>query len=102
MMPTLMRLVLHTVPTEVAGSAAGTLATAQQVGNALGVALVGTIFFAVLGTATNPGAYDSAFAASTGAQALCALTAAWLLSRVRERVPPGELGEPALPRSAAS
>ncbi len=101
MMPTLMRLVLHTVPTDVAGSAAGTLATAQQVGNAIGVALVGTIFFAVLGPGAGPGAYDGAFAASTGAQALFALTAAWLLSRVRERVPPAELAERAYPSSAA-
>jgi MFS family permease len=98
MMPTLMRLVLHTVPTDVAGSAAGTLATAQQVGNAIGVALVGTIFFTVLGKAT----YHAAFAASSGAQALFALTAAWLLSRVRERTPPPQLAERARPRSAAS
>jgi EmrB/QacA subfamily drug resistance transporter len=97
MMPTLMRLVLHTVPTDIAGSAAGTLATAQQVGNALGVALVGTIFFTVLGEST----YHAAFAASTAAQALFALTAAWLLSRVRERGTPAELVERSRARGAA-
>jgi EmrB/QacA subfamily drug resistance transporter len=48
-----------------AGSASGMLSTMQQVGNSLGVALIGLIFFGVLGPHPSPGpAYASAFAFS--------------------------------------
>jgi EmrB/QacA subfamily drug resistance transporter len=45
-----------------AGSASGMLSTMQQVGNSLGVALIGLIFFGVLGA--HPTAYASAFSFS--------------------------------------
>ena len=92
-MPTMMKMVLHMVPTAEAGSAAGTVTTAQQVGNAAGVAVVGTLFFSVLGSRTGADAYGTAFAISTGAQAVFTLAAAWMLSRARERTPPAALGE---------
>ncbi|QKW37818.1 MFS transporter [Actinomadura sp. NAK00032] len=38
-------VVLAAVPTDDAGSASGTLSTFQQVGGALGIAIVGTVFF---------------------------------------------------------
>jgi EmrB/QacA subfamily drug resistance transporter len=41
----LANVVLAAVPREVASGAGGTLSTAQQLGGALGVALVGTVFF---------------------------------------------------------
>jgi MFS family permease len=88
--PTLTRLILHTVPTEIAGSAAGAVTTAQQIGNALSVALIGTLFFAVLGGRADPGSYDAAFAAACGAQAAFVFVAAWMLSRVRERATVGK------------
>src|SRR2546423_1571440 len=47
--PSLIHLVLQTVPPSDAGAASGMLVTAQQIGNALGVAFLGTIFFAELG-----------------------------------------------------
>ncbi|HEY0318433.1 MAG TPA: MFS transporter [Solirubrobacterales bacterium] len=92
--PTLTRLILHTVPTEIAGSAAGVVTTAQQIGNAISVALIGTIFFAVLNGGSGPGAYDSAFAVACGTQAAFVFVAAWMLSRVREPIPPAAAAGP--------
>jgi EmrB/QacA subfamily drug resistance transporter len=42
----LVNVVLAAVPVEVAGGAAGTFSTAQQVGGALGIAVIGSVFFA--------------------------------------------------------
>lgn len=47
-MPVIVRTVLKDVPPEKAGAAAGVVSTAVQLGSALGVAVIGTIFFAVL------------------------------------------------------
>jgi EmrB/QacA subfamily drug resistance transporter len=44
----LMTIVLDNLDPETAGAAAGTLNTAQQVGNSIGVALIGVIFFGAL------------------------------------------------------
>ena len=46
----LVNVVLAAVPREVAGGAGGMFSTAQQLGGALGVALVGTVFFSNLET----------------------------------------------------
>ncbi|WP_243740978.1 MFS transporter [Streptomyces sp. 8K308] len=50
-MPTLMRLVLADVPAERAGVAGGVLTTATQSGIALGVALLGALFLALVDSA---------------------------------------------------
>ena len=44
----LVNVVLAAVPAEVAGGASGLFGTAQQLGGALGVALLGTVFFGYL------------------------------------------------------
>ena len=46
-------VVLADISSRAAGAASGALATAQQVGAALGIAVVGVIFFALLGTNAN-------------------------------------------------
>jgi EmrB/QacA subfamily drug resistance transporter len=46
----LTNIILAGVPGRSAGPASGVLSTAQQVGGAMGVALIGIIFFGVLGT----------------------------------------------------
>jgi len=46
-------VVLAGIPSRDAGAASGALATAQQVGAALGIALVGVIFFGLLGVNAN-------------------------------------------------
>jgi EmrB/QacA subfamily drug resistance transporter len=86
--PPLINLVLRAVPPADAGAAAGTLVTSQQIGNALGVAMIGTIFFGQLGSATGAAAYGDAFSISLAVQAAFALTAAALVSRARQTVRP--------------
>jgi MFS family permease len=46
----LVNVVLAAVPAEAAGGASGVFTTAQQVGGAIGIAAVGTVFFGYLGT----------------------------------------------------
>jgi hypothetical protein len=91
--PPLINLVLRAVPPTDAGAASGMLVTSQQIGNALGVAIVGTIFFGQLGSATSAAAHGDAFSVSLAVQAVFALAAAALVSRARqtvhERVPGG-------------
>jgi EmrB/QacA subfamily drug resistance transporter len=87
--PTLINIVLRAVPATAAGAASGTLVTAQQLGNALGVAVMGTIFFVELGARTGPAAFGDAFSVTLAAQALLALAAAALVSRAREPAPRG-------------
>ncbi|MER5732486.1 MFS transporter [Streptomyces sp. NPDC002138] len=55
--PALTGAVLTGVGPGQAGSAAGVLTTAQQFASAAGVALLGSVFFSVLGSGEGPGAY---------------------------------------------
>jgi predicted MFS family arabinose efflux permease len=57
-------IVLATVDPERAGAVGGLLSTVQQVGNAVGVAVVGVVFFGAVG-----GGYPHAFAVSVAALA---------------------------------
>jgi EmrB/QacA subfamily drug resistance transporter len=65
-----------------AGAGAGIVTTTLQVGNALGVAIVGLLFFTLLGTATTETAYADAFALTLPACAVLMLTAAVLVHRL--------------------
>ncbi|MFI1171899.1 MFS transporter [Streptomyces melanogenes] len=49
----LVTLILAKAPLRYAGSASGTLTTAQQFGSAVGIALLGSFFFGLLGTHAN-------------------------------------------------
>ena len=82
--PPLIHLVLRSVPPSDAGAASGMLVTSQQIGNALGVAVVGTVFFDQLGSATSAGAFGDAFSVALAVQAVFALSAATLVSRARQ------------------
>ncbi len=84
--PPLIHLVLRAVPPSAAGAASGTMVTAQQIGNALGVATVGTVFFSELGQATSAAAFGDAFSVALAVQAAFALAAAALVSRARRTV----------------
>ncbi|HEY3191519.1 MAG TPA: MFS transporter [Solirubrobacterales bacterium] len=85
--PPLINLVLRAVPPTDAGAASGTLVTAQQIGAALGVAIVGTVFFSELGSSLSTAAFGDAFSVSLAVQAAFALTAAALVSRARQTTP---------------
>jgi EmrB/QacA subfamily drug resistance transporter len=78
-MAPLAATVLAGLPGHHAGAAAGVLVTAQQLANALGVALVGLVYFGVL----RHGDYASAFTASIECLAALALVLAGLVWRLR-------------------
>ncbi|WP_324783377.1 MFS transporter [Streptomyces sp. H51] len=85
-------IVLSGVDEEETGSASGTLTSAQQVGNALGVSVLGTIFFSVLNRRRGEGA--SAFTTATSTALLvtvvlvvgAALCTRWLPERAVRHV----------------
>jgi EmrB/QacA subfamily drug resistance transporter len=64
------------------GAGAGIVTTTLQVGNAIGVAILGLVFFTVLGTAAPTAAYSDAFAATLPVGAVLLLVAAVLVHRL--------------------
>ncbi|MGH7152725.1 MAG: MFS transporter [Acetobacteraceae bacterium] len=79
-MPRLFNTALEHVPPRQGGVAAGVVSSALQIGAAVSVAAIGTLFFAVLGTASGPAAYAHAFGIAMIA-VVAALAGAALLSR---------------------
>jgi EmrB/QacA subfamily drug resistance transporter len=86
----LVDIALATVPTSEAGAASGAYGTVQQVGAAVGVAVIGTVFFGIVGTSYDASSLrDGLLAAcwvAAGGYALAALSSLLLPSRdlVRE------------------
>ena len=72
--------VLAGLPPQHAGVASGVISMVQQASNALGVALIGILFYGRLGDAPDAGAYASAFGV-----ALLYLTVSALLVAVLHR-----------------
>jgi hypothetical protein len=72
------------VPSELAGAASGALSTVQNVGNAIGVAVVGALYFGALG-----GGAAHAFGLS-----LAALSALLLAVAALARALPGRVASP--------
>ena len=79
--PALIGVVLSKSEPQQAGALAGVLTTAQQFASALGIAGVGTVFFAVLGTtdATSIGSYPDALAAAALCSVLLSIIGALLV-----------------------
>ena len=71
----LVNVVLAAVPVEVAGGASGLFSTAQQLGGALGVALLGTVFFGHLGGHSFTASLVHTAPYAIGAFALCGVLA---------------------------
>jgi MFS family permease len=69
----LVNVVLAAVPAEVAGGASGLFSTGQQLGGAVGVAIVGTVFFGAAAGHSFEAAFTRAAPYTMGAFALCAL-----------------------------
>jgi len=67
----LVNVVLAAVPAAIAGSASGVFSTAQQLGGALGVALIGTVFFEQARGLPTLSAFTAAAAAAGAAFLLC-------------------------------
>jgi len=83
----LVDVALATVPTGEAGAASGAYGTVQQVGAALGVAVIGTVFFAAVGTSYDAASLRSGLLAAcwvaAAGYALCALASLLLPSRAQ-------------------
>lgn len=79
--PSLVHLAVRDVPSSDAGTAAGIVSTAQQVGNGLGVAIVGTVFFSALGGRSGPIAYGQAFSLAMVVQVGLVLLSTGILTR---------------------
>ncbi|RJL33159.1 MFS transporter [Bailinhaonella thermotolerans] len=77
--PSLINVVLAGVPGRHAGTAGGVLTTVTQLGNALGVAVLGSVFFARLDDAPAPPPYGDALAAILPWQIACYVAAAALM-----------------------
>jgi EmrB/QacA subfamily drug resistance transporter len=84
----LINVVLAAVPAELAGGASGVFNTAQQLGGAVGVAVVGSVFFARVDSAGFTAGFELAMPLAIGAFAACAL-----LSLVLPRTAVGEAYE---------
>jgi len=69
----LVNVVLAAVPAEVAGGAAGLFSTAQQLGGAVGVALLGTVFFGYLDGHSFASSFIHTAPYAMGAFAVCAI-----------------------------
>jgi EmrB/QacA subfamily drug resistance transporter len=69
----LVNVVLAAVPAEVAGGASGLFSTAQQLGGAVGVAIIGTVFFGDAGRHSFAAAFAHTAPYAIGPFALCAL-----------------------------
>jgi MFS family permease len=76
-LPSIIGRVLIRIPGPRAGMAAGALTTAQQFGNAIGVTVLGTVFFSVLGSAPTLHNYVTAMAVAAG---ICAALAVMILA----------------------
>ena len=82
--PRLYNVVLGDVPPHQAGLAAGIVNSALQVGSAVSAAAIGSLFFALLGTAQGERDYGFAFAIAQGTLTV-ALFAAMLIAIPRRR-----------------
>ena len=79
-MPRLFNLVLAEVPAHQGGVAAGVVNSMLQIGAAVSIAAIGSLFFAALGTGVGPAAYAHAFGVAMIA-VVVALAGAALLAR---------------------
>jgi MFS family permease len=64
-LPSLLAFGLRNMPVELAGAASGTFSTFQQTAIALGIGVIGGIFFSNLGAFPDVGAYISAYRVAT-------------------------------------
>jgi hypothetical protein len=97
--PVLYSTILRGVPARSAGSAAGVLATVQQVAAATGVAVIGLVFATVLGARTSADDYAHAAAWALGINLASMVAATLLALRLPRREPSSRAsdGSPAEP-----
>jgi len=87
-LPTLMRMVTGRVVPALSGMIAGIASSTLQVGTALSVAVIGGIFYTVLGAHTGPAAITQAFVVAITCIAACLAVGAGLSLTLARRVAP--------------
>lgn len=95
--PALMRAVLGSVDTRHAGLASGMVITALQISAALGVALIGGVFYSVLGPARDGASYAHAFATGLGCNVAALAIIALLSTRLGRGGVTAPVAVPAVP-----
>jgi MFS family permease len=83
--PSTVRIVLTEVEPEQAGLAAGVVTSILQVGSAVGVAAVGSVFFTVLGQQTGSRPYGNAFASALAVAAFLQVLGMLLATKMNHR-----------------
>jgi MFS family permease len=94
--PSTVRIVLTEVDPEQAGLAAGLVTSILQIGSAVGVAAVGSVFFTVLGQQPSPQAYGNAFASALAVAAFLQVLGMLLATRIGRAPSSRSSGHPPL------
>lgn len=81
-LPSLLNIVLKSVPPKFAGAAAGVYSTFQQTASALGICIIGGIFFYISSTAPSAAAYVKAFDYSLLADIAALFVVGYMLYRL--------------------
>ncbi|PCE30739.1 MFS transporter [Burkholderia ubonensis] len=79
-MPMLLRVILAEAPAHLSGLMSGMINSTFQISAALGVAVIGSVYYAWLGAGTGPGAIGPAFAVALVCVAACLGVSALLLA----------------------
>ncbi|MDR7114505.1 MFS transporter [Caulobacter sp. BE254] len=90
-LPNLVQTVVRGIDERHSGLAAGLVNSMFQISAALAAALIGGLFFSVLGSATDVGSFGHAYSIAALAIAVCLLIAGWLSS---DPAIPGKGGRP--------
>ena len=90
-LPSLLTIALRSVPIKFAGAAAGVYSTFQQTASALGVCLVGGIFYYVISQPTQDMNYVQAFDYSIGANIVCLMLVSLMLFLLPKHRPTGPI-----------
>jgi EmrB/QacA subfamily drug resistance transporter len=77
-MPSVIKAVIGSIDPRHAGLASGIMISTFQIGAALGVAIIGGIFYSILGTRPDPDAYAHAFAVALGCNVALLALGGWL------------------------
>jgi MFS family permease len=85
--PTMVRVVVERVAQHRAGLVGGMVNSTLQASAAMGVAILGGAFYAILGNRTDPGALAQAFAVTMLLVAVCHVAGAWLAAGLGQRRP---------------
>jgi MFS family permease len=81
-LPSLLTLTLRNIPPQLAGTAAGTYVTFQQISIALGVCITGGLFFGVLGESPTFIQWLMAYRWATGLNMFFLLIVGYLLCKI--------------------